>query len=312
QLAYMSMLKRGVKDISKIRPVNGFIITPGSDSQGRFHDSQILEGVMSISKTALRIQGGGLCSGMSKSATLPGFTFYQGKVYQEAAISVILGSELEIGYGVGAGAKPIANIGMITKIKDSWTIEEINQRPALEVFSEVFDKYTEFKKEQFIKDPGAVFIAAGLKKGYLPVLAESSADFFWPLLMPKVIQNKYIRCMTPIKQGTPLLLGYINNESAKKAPANATKLMIEDIDSKNFGFVFFFSCACRGMLLGKDYMTEIKKIKETLGNKDIPVFGIASTGESAFYKTGSPIGTGFTVTMLGISDESIFISKEAR
>ena len=312
QLAYMAMLKRGVKDISKIRPVNGFIITPGSDKQARFHDSQILEGVTSISKTALRIQGGGLTGGMSEDTTLPGFAFYNGKAYQEAVISVILGSELEIGYGVGVGAKPIANIGMITKMKDPWTIEEINQRPALEVFSEVFDKYTGFKKQEFLKDPGGVFTAAGLQQGYIPVLAESSGDFFWPLLMPKVIENKYIRTMTPLKQGTPLLLGKISKESAKQATSKATQLMIEDVDSKNFGFVLFFSCALRGMILGKDYMAEIKKIKETLGNKDIPVFGIASTGEQAFYKTGSPTGTAVTITMLGISNESIFISKEAR
>jgi len=109
-----------------------------------------------------------------------------------------------------------------------------------------------------------------------------------------------------------LLLGKISKESAKQATSKATQLMIEDVGSKNFGFVLFFSCALRGMILGKDYMAEIKKIKETLGNKDIPVFGIASTGEQAFYKTGSPTGTAFTITMIGISNESIFISKEAR
>jgi len=308
QLAYMAMLKRGVKDISKIRPVNGFIITPGSDKQARFHDSQILEGVTSISKTALRIQGGGLTGGMSKFATLPGFAFYNGKVYQEAVISVILGSELEIGYGVGVGIKPIANIGLITKIKDPWTIEEINGKPAVEVISKVYKEHTNLNVEKWLKTSKDWLTPIII--GYPAAVPESSGNFFWPMLHG--VENKYLRTATPVKEGITLVLGQIAKESCKQATSKATQLMIEDIDSKNFGFVLFFSCAARGMILGKDYMVEIKKIKETLENKDIPVFGIASSGEQAFYKTGSPTGTAVTITMLGISNESIFISKEAR
>ncbi|KPJ56274.1 hypothetical protein AMJ49_05300 [Parcubacteria bacterium DG_74_2] len=311
QLAYMSMLKRGVKDISKIRPVNGFLITPGGDKQGLFHDSQILEGVTSISKTALRIQGGGLCMGFSESGAtvLPGFIFYQGKVYKEAVISVILGSELEIGYGVGTGFRPLKNIGLITKIKDPWTIEEIDGKPAPQVFMQVYSKYAPpNKREEFIKN-----FAVSSAHGYMPIIAEPGGNFFWPILPnAEKIGEKEVKFMMPVKQGMSLSLGKVTKEACKEATIDATQLMIEDIDSKNFGFVLFFSCAVRGLYLGKEYIAEIKKIKETLGNKDIPVFGIASSGEQAFYKTGSPVGTGLTITIMGISNESIFISKEAR
>lgn len=309
QLAYMSMLKRGVKDISKIRPVNGFIITPGADEKGMYHDSQILEGVTSISKTALRIQGGGLCKGFSKetNGALPGLTFYNGKIYQEAVISVILGSELEIGYGVGTGIKPIANIGLITKIRNPWIIEEINGKPAAEVMLKAYKEHTKINTERLIKTSDWL---TPILSGYATAIPESTGNFFWPVIQG--IEKKHIRCANPVKEGITLVLGQVNKESCKQATSKAAQLMIKDIDSKNFGFVLFFSCACRGMILGKDYMTEIKKIKETLGNKDIPVFGIASSGESAFYKTGSPMGTALTITMMGISNESIFISKEAR
>ena len=308
QLAYMAMLKRNVKDISKIRPVNGFLLTPGFDKQGKSYDSQILEGIMSVSKTALRIQGGGVCGGMSESVPLPGYTFYNGKVYQEAVISVVIGSELEIGYGVETGVKPIANIGMITKIKDPWTIEEIDGKPALEVMLELYEKYAKIKKQEIIKNG----IMLPLYKGYTPIIPEPAGNFFWPTTPIKITKEKYIRIAMPVREGIALLLGQIDKEACKKAAKQATELMIEDIDSKNFGFILFFSCAVRGMILGKEYSAEEQKIKETLQNKNIPVFGIACLGESAFYKTGSPIGTGVTITMLGISNESMFISKEAR
>ncbi|MCK4781300.1 FIST C-terminal domain-containing protein, partial [Candidatus Parcubacteria bacterium] len=309
QLAYMSMLKRGVKDISKIRPINGFLITPGFDKQGTSHDFQILEGVTSISKTALRIQGGGLCEGFSKetAGALPGFTFYNGKIHQGAVVSVILGSELEIGYGAETGIKPIANIGLITKIRNPWIIEEINGKPATEVMLKVYKEHTKINTERLIKTPDWL---TPILSGYATAIPESTGNFCWPIIQG--IEKEHLRCATPVKEGITLVLGQITKESCKQATSKATQLMIKDIDSKNFGFVLFFSCAVRGMILGKDYMAEIKKIKETLGNKDIPVFGIASAGEQAFYKTGSPIGTALTITMMGISNESIFISKEAR
>jgi len=305
QVAYLAALKKGVGDITKIRPIDGFLITPGNDPRGRFRDSEIAEGITSVTKSSLRIQGGGVCGGVSETRTLTGYTFYNGKVYKGAVISVVLGSELVIGHGVGTGAKPIDNIGLVNKVRDKWTIEEINGKPAVEVVFETLKKYTKIEKEEFVKAPAVMGI-----RGYALVFPEARGDFYWPLFPVRVKEGKCVEMMMPIKEGMLLALGEVTKESAKKATIDAAKLMIEDVNSKDFNLVLFFSCAVRGVVLGKDYFYEIKKIKETVGDKDLPVFGICSTGETAFYKTGSSVGTGFTITMMGISNHLISEIRE--
>ena len=57
--------------------------------------------------------------------------------------------------------------------------------------------------------------------------------------------------------------------------------------------------------LGKEYTKETLLIKENLDRKDIPIFGLCSAGETAFYKSGQPCGATATITMMGISNRLI-------
>jgi hypothetical protein len=304
QVAYLATLKKGAKDITRIRPVNGFLITPGNCEEGKFYDSGIIEGVISVAKDSLKIQGGGLCGGVDKKATLGGTTFYNGKTYKETTIVTIFGSELTIGFGAGSGSEPIDNIGLVTEMgKDEWTIKEINGKPAADVIYSVIEKNTPLSKKNFYEVPALL----GLE-GYALIFPETRGELFWSNFPAKILEDKSVMMMHPIKKGTMFALGKDTKDSCGEASVNATKLMIEDINTSNFGFVLFFSCAVRGMVMGRSYFKEIEEIKKTLGKKDVPVFGICSNGEQAFYKTGSPVGTAFTITMMGISNH--FISEE--
>ncbi len=304
QVAYLAALKKGAKDITRIRPVNGFLITPGNCDEGKFYDSGIIEGVISVAKDSLKIQGGGLCGGTDKKSTLGGTAFYNGEIYKETTIVTIFGSELTIGFGVGSGSEPIDNIGLVTKIgEDEWTIKEINGEPAADVIYKVVEKNTPLNKKNFYEVPALL----GLE-GYALVSPETRGELFWSNFPTKVLEDKSVKMMLPVKKGTMFALGKNTKDSCGEATVNATKLMIEDINTNNFGFVLFFSCAVRGMVMGRSYFKEIEEIKKTLGKEDVPVFGICSNGEQAFYKTGSPVGTAFTITMMGISNH--FISEE--
>lgn len=305
-LAYMAMLKRGVKDITRFRPLNAFLITPGF-KDGCLYDQKILDGITAFTKRTLKLIGGGVFGGMGKTG-IPqsGYHFFNGKVYEEAVVSIVFGSELEIGYGTATGAKLLCSLGVITKAKD-YILYEINNRPAVTVAEEALEKYLKFDKEEFKKHPMGI-----IGMGYTLAFQEMKGDYWWPISFVETIDKKYFKMMLPVKEGLGINLVQVSPERAQKATAIATKVMKEDADAKDFGLILFSSCGARAQILGLKYSKEIESIKKALGKKDIPCFGICSCGEQTFYKTGPMTGTQFTIAMMGISNASIFISKEAR
>ncbi|MCK4781567.1 FIST C-terminal domain-containing protein [Candidatus Parcubacteria bacterium] len=303
--AYMGLMRKGPQEIRKIRPLNGIILTPGGfgSRDGFFRgylDNQILEGITSYSKEWVKFTGGGLGGKfvlVEKGGVIEDpYIFFNNKVYQNAVISIVFSSDLEVGYGTDTGAEFVTSIGVVTKTQ-GWEIEEINQKPALDVFAEIFEKHTGAKKEELLTD----FMNVLYKRGYYLGLSEPNTDFFWPLSISQIL-NKKLLTLGPVKVGTGLSLVKISKESAQTAARDAAKMMQESAKEEFFHFVMFFSCAARGWVLGPKYMKEMQIIKNILGQKDIPIFGICSSGEIAFFKTGLARGSNATINMLGVSD----------
>lgn len=278
---------------------NSFLITPGSDKTNKFFDSEILEGMISAFKGSFRVQGGGLCGGVLEKIIYTGPAFYNGGVYEESVIAVLLDSKLLIGYGVATGAEIVDKIGLVSKLRDNWTVEEINGKPAVDVVYKVLKKHLNISKEKFVGNP----LVAGLC-GFNLVSSDLREDFFWPNFITEVIDKKCIKLMnSDVKEETFLALSKGTKDSCTEAAVRATKSMVEEVDSKNFGFVMFFSCALRGVIMGRDYFDEVKQIKKALGDENVPVFGICSYGEQAFYRKSFPKATLFTIATMGISNK---------
>ncbi|MCK4782053.1 FIST C-terminal domain-containing protein [Candidatus Parcubacteria bacterium] len=297
-LAYMAILKRGEKEMENVRFLDGLLLTAGTQSaisEKGLVDAQILEGINFYTKRMVKLIGGGLIRGGSSGELKSPFHFYNDKAYKNAVISVVFDSDLKIGYGVDTGAKIIEPVGIITKGKD-WTIEEINNKPAFEVLAPLFEKHAGIKKQEFQRLAFKTWM-----KGWALAFSDPAAEFYWPLSIVGVKDKKVI-VMDKIKQGLGLNLVNISSEDAQKATEKAAQRMMDDTAEKKFHFVFFFSCGGRAYILGTQYFKEIEAIKKTL-KQDIPVFGICSVGEQAFYKTGQATATNLTITMFGISDK---------
>ncbi len=305
--AYMGLMRKGPQEIRKIRPLSGIILTPGgaeakNNSYQGYVDNQILEGMTSYSRDWVKLTGGGLAGRFISSRTGAGieqpYIFFNDKVYQNAVISIVFSSDLEIGYGTETGAELVAPVGVVTKTQ-GWEIEQINQKPALDVFLEVMEKYAGVKREPFFVDS----LNAIVRKGYYLGLSEPNVNFYWPLaIMGASESEKKLFVLDPVKTGMGLSVVKITKESAQKATQTAVKMMQESAGEKFFHFVMFFSCGARGWILGTQYAKEIEVIKNTLGQRDVPVFGLCSAGETAFFKTGFARGSNVTITMLGASD----------
>jgi len=295
----MKELKGNSKeDISRLDLINALLFGPGVDKSGRSFSQKVADSIVSCSKYAVKIEGGELCGGVSNITTFPGSVFYNGEVYKESVLLTLFTSRLVVGHGVASSVEMVDRIGLVTKMKDKWTIEEINKKPAAEVIFKVLKKHLKVSKEKFYEAPGLSILG-----GFSLVFPDPVGKFLWNNNPAKIIDGKYARMINSgIKEGMILVLARGTRETCIEANANATKSMIEDAD-RDLNFVMFFSCSARGIILGKEYSQEIKQIKKVLKNKDIPIFGICSNGEVASYKDGPPTATAFIISMMGISNK---------
>jgi len=300
RLAGENAVKEAVGKIGyNSKTINGFLITPGTGAKNKMYDAKIIDGIISSFDSSFKLHGGGLCGKMTEEFMFAGSTFYNGKVYNESVIMVILDTKLEITYGADTSIEIVDKIGLVTKMKDEWTLEEINGKPAAEEVFKVAKKHMKnLDKEYFFKIPATI----GLRGGYSLVTSDLKEDFFWPNF-PSVVKNgKYLQVMSPnIKKGALLTLAKGTKKACIEASANATKSMIKRAGSIEFDFIMFFSCAVRGVVMGKDYFNEIKQIKNILKDKNVPVFGICSAGEQTLNRIGVPTAGSFIITIMGIS-----------
>ncbi|MCD6549992.1 FIST C-terminal domain-containing protein [bacterium] len=298
-IAYLAMMKKGAKDITRFRPLSGFLLTPGLAPRGEFLDQEILDGIISLTKRTLRLAGGGVSDGVRGRATKDGHLFFNREVYKEAVISVIFGSDLEIGYGIGIGAKALPERVVITKAKGH-IVYELNGQSPVKVLRGIYEKYSDKKINDFLTLELSLVI-----KGYAMGITDLKGDFYWPFLFTDIIEGKYLKSFFPMKEGIGLTFIRITPETAQQATFQAVKDMIEDAQSDDFGFILFASCAVRGQILGKRYLQEIESIKKALGKEAVPVFGICSNGEQATYRSGDPRAASLSITMMGIANRLI-------
>ena len=298
-IAYLAMLKKGAKDITRFRPLSALLLTPGMTPQKEILDQEIIDGIISFAKRTLRLAGGGVSDGVTVRATKDGHLFFNKEVHKEAVISVVFGSDLEIGYGIATGAEALPERVVITKAKGH-IVYELNQRPPIEVLREIYEKYSDKKIEDFLNLEMYLML-----KGYVMGITDLKGGFYWPFVFTEIVEGKYLRAFFPMKEGVGLSFVRVAPQSAQKATIQAVKDMIEDAKTDDFGFVFFASCALRGQILGRKYLQEMEVIKETLKNKNLPVFGICSNGEQATYKTSEPRASSFSISMMGISNRLI-------
>ncbi|MFH1401368.1 MAG: FIST N-terminal domain-containing protein [Parcubacteria group bacterium] len=301
-VAYTAMMSRGVKDVASIRPLNGIIITPGliNDIGGghrTFLDNRIADGISSVAKRSIRVLGGGVCGGLQPVSPVEtmGDMYLNGKTYKKSVITCLFGSDLDIGYGVGTGFSG-TGIGFFITKSNGFTVEELNGQPAFSVLAE------EMKKYGVELQVGVPLYYSMALQGYTLALPEIGADFYWPI--PPLISSdgKSVIFEFPLNSGTPLSLVKISKDSCLKAIEDSTKILLEDAGTSDLGFVYHVSCGLRGITLGPDYNKEAERIKNIVGEK-VPVFGIASTGEMSFYKTGRIMGAAYTFGICGISNK---------
>ena len=167
-MAFLAMMRRGIREMLRVRPISGLMITSGCNNNHNALESEILKGVWNVGKGFIRLGGGGTASSFvpgriskGKFPELQTYQFLNDKVLTEAVISVVFGSDLEVGYGVATGFEPVGPGIFVTEAKE-WLIKKANNRPAREIMAEILEAHTAVTKEKFIKETNYSLEEAGI------------------------------------------------------------------------------------------------------------------------------------------------------
>ncbi len=306
-IAYLAMMRRGVRDISSIRPINGFLLTPGPGPNHPQIGDRILRGISEVAKRMIRMVGGGTMGGLPpgwpedfelKDFPLA-YQFFNGKVYTESVVSVVFGSDLEIGYGCVNGYRPVGPGAFVTEGK-GWVISEVNGMSAGKALGELIEEYTEIKKEDFLENAAHSLYSYGYSFGQ----PEATGDFHWLHSPMKVINNEEILNFTEVRKGSAFALLRTDEKTVKKDNEELVRMIIEDAGTDEMGLVLFFTSYGRHWNLKDAYLEEERAIKRTVGEKT-PVLGIVTGGTHGFYKHGPLMDATNTFSAIGISNKLI-------
>lgn len=199
------------------------------------------------------------------------YQYYDGKVYQDAAVGMLLCSDKAItATGVRSGWETVGSSIKCTKAKGN-TVYKFGDRPALEV-------YREFLGPERAKKLPAIGLEYPM--GLVDQRAKIEGYDYFQIRCPLAISEKdgSVTFAASIPEGSEVTLTY----SSRTSVINGAKLSAQQA-KKTLGnskpkLLMMFSCVARKMVLGRRTNEEINCVKQVFGN-DVPVIGFYTYGE---------------------------------
>jgi hypothetical protein len=312
-VAFLAMVKRGIKDLINLRPISGFLLTPGDTNKHYMLEDEILEGAWEASRGFIRLGGGGMAGGpprfvktAEKRGTVwqPSYQFFEDKVFKEAVLAIVFGSDLEIGYGLATGFKPVGPGAFVTK-GENWTIHQLNGRPAGEVLGEILEEVTKeakvkINKEEFLEDP--IFKPQSL--GYGWGHPEVAIDFYWPNPPLSILKNNAIEVDEKIRVGSSLALLKTTKDDIIGAEQEALMMLTEDAGTEDIGLIFYFTSPYRDFFLRKEASQVLGRMREAFQGES-EIFGFGTYGTIGSLKGRPSAAAGQTMALMAISNTLI-------
>jgi len=226
---------------------------------------EILAGLRVALGPGIPIVGGGASP---EDPAQPGATVghqIAGDIVAEDAISILLFSgDLEFSIGVQTGWEGVGPRGKVTKTTPEGYVEEIDGRPAIELFSRYLGPQV-----PPVANPLAVFEAPDSDRFYLRTAisydhATGTVGFFGPVPDDATVQMT-VAAPEQVFEGTR---------------ASITEALAAYPEGKSPSAALVFSCATRRFMLGTRVGHEFELVRDLLG-ADVPVAGMYCLGEIA-------------------------------
>ncbi|MFX1520413.1 MAG: FIST signal transduction protein [Promethearchaeota archaeon] len=242
----------------------------------------IVEGAYSVLGASYALVGGGTGDNLKFLST---FQFHNGKVFQDAAVGIIIVSK-NCGRGVAHGWMPFGDPMMTSRV-DGNVIKEIDGKPAIETYSNFFKKHNmDVHKDSFSRFAMEYpFGVSGIGGTYVirdPLSIEEAGG---------------IVCVADIPNFSMIRIMKGNKQTMKQAAYDAAERARSEFGNKKPKLLLIFDCVSRLLLLEDEAIEEIRLIKNTVGNH-VKLTGFFSFGEIGSIKGKVPSFHNKSVSLL--------------
>jgi hypothetical protein len=295
---YLSMKKAKPSDLIKMIPYGLISIISGSTRINPSPEAEVIEGIKSEIGVRVPIIGG---SAADDGNFLQTYQFCNGKIYKNALIIVAFISDVKIGYGLAHGFRPTEKIAIVSEVKNNHVVTKLNNRPALEVLSEMIGKNVE-ELTKFIDTPAGIksqiISLVGMKN---PLATLAYENQYWLKVPIGATEDGGILFAPIMKEDTALRLMEGDEESTLNAAVTSIRESIDFARMRKPAFSLIFDCALRWLILRDKVGKEVELIKREL--KNTPFLGFYTYGEHGFMKGGLEGLHNQTIASMTISDE---------
>jgi hypothetical protein len=264
KLAQAAVAQAGKKPSDPVSALY-FIPPPGTEER-------LIKGIQDVVGRAPLIGG----SVANQGGQVPWSQFANDKVMHNGAVLGAIYSDLPLGTAYTGAFKPTEKHGVITKAKDRRTLVEINNRKALDVYSE----WTGKKIEDLMG--GKILlesVPAPLGR------RDVSADHWWIMHPTGANDDHSLSVGSDMSEGMGVTLMQASLDEVSQGATEVVKMALQELGSEP-GAVLIGHCGGRAMALGTDRMTKINaNIKAVLG--DVPFIGWLTFGEQGYCKWGA-------------------------
>ena len=233
--------------------------------------SPIIKGLHEILGNVFPIFGAGSSDDFHFRRT---FQYFQDKYLSNAAVGLLLGGQIKVGYSCKHGWKPLGKPRFINQVEDH-IIRSIENKTAIQLYREYFpDEVKNLKLSPL----------GQLTTHYpLGIYIEEEKEYILRNAVD-ILPDGSIVCQGEIPENSEVHIMIGNKESCRQAAAEAAMEARASLQGRPPKFALIFEGIGRLKMQSRFAFKEIQAIKGILGN-NTPIFGMYSHGEIAPLKS---------------------------
>lgn len=259
-VSYLTSKSKGAETLVRTYPFITLSILAGSSATKPVNSDGVLKGMREVSSYRIPIIGGNAGDDFKLKGT---HQFYNGEIYQDAAISILISSDIKFSYASEHGYKPTSKLHLATKAQGGLLLE-LDKKPALDVYS----KETSIPADEIMKK---IF-----QLGMVFPLGCPDTEGNYLLKAPGAVVGKGLICAANIVGSSAVSIMKNTEKGLLSAAEKVAKKAKKELKGKIAGAIVF-SCAMRKAQLREKCNDEIELIKKVIG--DVPIIGFYTYGE---------------------------------
>lgn len=290
-VSFTAMKTKKVSELVKMKPYCTMVFTPGLGPISVDNDA-IISTLNRIIGRYIPVIGAGAAS---DKIFVNKFIFANGKVYEDAVVTLFIISDVKLGFGLAHGFKPMKKSAYITKMK-GLEVLEINNRNSVEFYRDMtgvdLSSWT-LTRESLGSKEAVSFLRHPF------ALQTLSGNYIMRHLLAERPQKNLRFCFS-VPKNAPLVPMEGDLKKISNAGEESVKHAIKDAGSENVVAAISFSCLLRQMAQGRNIDREIKKINKTLKNS--PMAGFYCVGEISFFEDSPITSQQLSIVTMVITD----------